>query len=168
MKIKAFPLILSLFILTSCSETTEEVSTPLEPVENTVTEPLVEEPLASDDNFIDPDSSVDYDLTVMSSTMVFSQIYDLVMNPLSYEKSTVKMDGEYLYYDIEGVSERIHIIIIYDATGCCPQGLEIRFPEDVTPPDDVCNLVLKGEILTETDGEAVYAHILVSEYEITD
>ncbi len=75
-----------------------------------------------------PDSSVDYDLTVMSATMVYSQINDIMINPTNYVGKSFKMQGVHTEQYYEPDDAIYHFIIITDATGCCPQGLEIVYP----------------------------------------
>ena len=58
---------------------------------------------------------VDVDLTALSSTMVYSEVYNMMMSPNDYIGKVVKMQGTYLYvYDsttgsaITAVSSRMH------------------------------------------------------------
>ncbi len=68
--------------------------------------------------------AVDIDITEMSSTMVFSQIYDMMINPTTYEGKVIRLVGQYQpqYYNVTDTTYQF--IVINDATGCCPQGLE--------------------------------------------
>ena len=63
-------------------------------------------------------AAVDIDLTKMSSTMVYSTVFNMVTNPKNFV-------GEYTTYPISA-SETIHACIVRDAAGCCSQGLEFR------------------------------------------
>ena len=68
-------------------------------------------------------AAVDIDLTKMSSTMVYSTVFNMVNNPTTFVGKTMRMRGEYTTYPISA-SEKIHACIVRDAAGCCSQGLE--------------------------------------------
>lgn len=76
--------------------------------------------------------SVDVDLTQLSSTMVFAEVYQIVNDPEAYRGKTVKMRGTYVTSTLEGTTRKYHAILISDATACCEQGLEFTFPEKNT------------------------------------
>ena len=82
----------------------------------------------------DPD--VDVDLTVMSSTMVYSVVYDMVTEPSSYEGKTVKMDGIFDVYTDENTGKNYYACIIQDATKCCSSGIEFELEEERIYPDE--------------------------------
>ena len=42
---------------------------------------------------------VDVDLTKLSSTMVYSEVYHLIYNPDDYIGKTIKMEGQFAYYE---------------------------------------------------------------------
>ncbi|WP_034452742.1 hypothetical protein [Butyrivibrio sp. AE2032] len=45
-------------------------------------------------------SGVDVDLTVLSSTVVYSEVYNMMVSPDNYKGKTVKMKGQFVpYYD---------------------------------------------------------------------
>ena len=76
--------------------------------------------------------SVDVDLTQLSSTMVFAEVYQIVNDPEAYRGKTVKMQGTYVTSTLEGTTRKYHAILISDATACCEQGLEFTFPDKNT------------------------------------
>jgi hypothetical protein len=79
------------------------------------------------------------DLTEMSATMVYAEVFNMVTESDDYLGRTIKVRGPYspLYYDETG--DYYHYVEITDATGCCPQGLEFiwsgehAYPEDYPP-----------------------------------
>jgi uncharacterized lipoprotein NlpE involved in copper resistance len=81
----------------------------------------------------DPDT-VDVDLTQLSSTMVYSEVYAMVYEPEQYIGKTVKMHGLFATQDYNG--ERLYACIVQDATACCAQGLEFEMAEHLVYPDD--------------------------------
>lgn len=71
-------------------------------------------------------AAVDIDLTKMSSTMVYSTVFNMVNNPTKFVGKTMRMRGEYTKYhiSIDDPTQIIHACIVRDAAGCCSQGLE--------------------------------------------
>jgi len=83
-----------------------------------------------------PAATIDVDLTKLSSTMVYSEVYNMMYNAPDYVGKVVKMRGLYsLYYD-EGTGKYYHACIIQDATACCAQGIEFELTEDYRFPED--------------------------------
>ena len=73
---------------------------------------------------------VDVDLTVLSSTMVYSEVYNMLYNdPAHYLGKTVKARGEFSIYQLvtDGVLQPdpvSYACIISDAAACCAEGME--------------------------------------------
>ena len=73
---------------------------------------------------------VDVDLTVLSSTMVYSEVYNMLYNdPAHYLGKTVKARGGFSIYQLvtDGVLQPdpvAYACIIADATACCAEGME--------------------------------------------
>ncbi|MBQ6464352.1 MAG: hypothetical protein IJJ59_13580 [Pseudobutyrivibrio sp.] len=109
-----------------------------------------EETLASD-------PSVDLDLTTLSSTMIYSEVFNMMMEPMAYEGQTIKMDGNCAIYTDEETGNTYYTCVVQDATQCCSQGLEFLLDanqyamEDY--PADGDPIVIKGTFSTyEEDG----------------
>lgn len=81
-------------------------------------------------------SAIDLDLTAMSSTMVYAEVYNMMSNPDDYMGKVIKMSGPYYasYYDETGLY--YHYVIIEDATACCQQGLEFVWNGEHSYPAD--------------------------------
>ena len=62
---------------------------------------------------------VDLDLTVLSSTMVYSEVYNIMMSPDEYIGKTIRMDGQCLSAYYEPTDMTYYSIVIQDATACC-------------------------------------------------
>lgn len=90
---------------------------------------------------------VDLDLTTMSSTMVYSEVFNMVTTPENYIGKTVKMRGTYMYYYDEKPDHYYFFCLISDAMACCSQGIEFaltkdyHYPEDYPKPDDEITVV---------------------------
>ena len=75
---------------------------------------------------------IDVDLTILSSTMVYSEVYNMMYLPEDYVGKTVRMRGVFLVYTNMDQSVFYPAVIIADATACCSQGLE--FVLEGNPP----------------------------------
>ena len=82
------------------------------------------------------DENVDVDLTVLSATMVFSTVYDMLVDPDLFLGKVVKMNGLFTYYYDEENDLYYYACIILDATACCSSGMEFVLAGDYTFPDD--------------------------------
>jgi hypothetical protein len=79
---------------------------------------------------------IDVDLTALSSTMVYSEVYSMMAEPERYIGKTVKMDGLFAYYHDEATDNYYYACIIQDATACCAQGIEFVLTEEYSYPED--------------------------------
>ena len=85
---------------------------------------------------------VDVDLTVLSSTMVYSEVYNMLYNdPAHYLGKTVKARGTFSIYQLvtDGVLQPdpvSYACIIADAAACCAEGMEFVLKDDLAYPDD--------------------------------
>ena len=116
--------------------------------------------------------SIDVDLTKLSSTMVYSEVYAMMTAPEDYIGKTVRMNGQFALYqatDASGqpVPDQIYFAcVIADATACCQQGLEFILAGDAKYPDDYpepgTDITVVGEFQTYSEGQYQYCHLLNS------
>ena len=99
---------------------------------------------------------VDVDLTVLSSTMVYSEVYNMLyFYPENYYGKTVKMTGQFNVYqwvDESGVVADMPVAyacIISDATACCAEGVEFVLEGDYTYPEDYPELGTEITVIGE-------------------
>ena len=78
----------------------------------------------------------DVDLTALSSTMVYSEVYNMMMTPEDYVGKTIKMTGSFATFINEEDGRYIYGCVISDTTACCAQGIEFELTEDYKYPDD--------------------------------
>ena len=71
-------------------------------------------------------SKIDYDLTNMSSTMIYAEVFNMLIEPEKYENKRVKMKGFFTIYN-EGSNDEVYSVIVSDATACCQQGIEFFY-----------------------------------------
>ena len=87
-------------------------------------------------------NGVDVDLTVLSSTMVYSEVYNMLYNdPAHYLGKTVKARGTFSIYQLvtDGVLQPdpvAYACIIADAAACCAEGMEFVLKDNLAYPDD--------------------------------
>ena len=98
---------------------------------------------------------VDVDLIVLSSTMVYSEVYNMLYNdPAHYLGKTVKARGEFSIYQLvtDGVLQPDPVsygCIISDAAACCAEGMEFVLKDDLAYPDDYPELGTEITVIGE-------------------
>lgn len=83
-----------------------------------------------------PSNKIDIDLTKMSSTMIFSEVFNMLVMPEVYEGKNIKIKGYLAVYVSKETNERYFSIIVPDATACCQQGLPFIWTKNHNYPDD--------------------------------
>lgn len=73
---------------------------------------------------------VDVDLTQLSSTMVYSEVFAMMMAPEDYDGKIVKMTGLYNFYHDAMVDKDYHACVVQDATACCAQGIDFVLADE--------------------------------------
>ncbi|MFV0519687.1 MAG: hypothetical protein ACK5LY_05370 [Lachnospirales bacterium] len=81
-------------------------------------------------------SEVDIDLREMSSTMVYTEVYNMMMYPEDYLGKTVAVEGEFTVYNDSATGKNYYAVIIADALACCSQGLEFVWEGEHIYPDE--------------------------------
>ena len=87
------------------------------------------------------DRSIDLDLTTISGTVVYSQVYDMTVQPEAYLGKRIRMKGAFSYFQDPDTRREYFAAVIADATACCAQGIEFvwkgehAFPRDYPPVD---------------------------------
>ena len=103
---------------------------------------------------------VDVDLTALSSTMVYSEVYSMLTAPEEYIGKTVKMSGRYTSFHDETTGNDYNACIIRDATACCAQGIEFELNSQYTYPDDYPQedeqITVTGVFTTYQEGNSTY------------
>ena len=78
---------------------------------------------------------MDLDLTVLSSNMIYSEVFAMVYAPDEYIGKTIKMEGIFSYVEDEATGNCYYACIVRDATQCCAQGIEFELDEPGNYPD---------------------------------
>jgi len=117
------------------------------------------------ENEIDPATvkgDFDIDLTRLSSTMTYTEVYNMIRFPEEYEGKTVKMCGRLNVY--EDKARNYFTCIISDATACCAQGIEFVLSDDYVYPDDYPEpgtvIVVTGTYGTYEEDGLIYCQLV--------
>ncbi len=114
-------------------------------------------------------SDIDLDLTTLSATMVYSEVYNMMSSPDDYMGKVVKMAGAFTYYHDEASGNYYFACIVQDATACCQQGIEFQLAGDKTYPDDYPEvgeeITVTGVFSTYNEGEYRYCTLLNAVFE---
>ena len=88
---------------------------------------------------------VDVDLSVLSGTVVYAEVYNMTTAPEKYLDKTVRMRGNFSIYEDETTGKKYFACLIADATACCSQGIEFILAGEHSYPADYPKL---GEEIT--------------------
>ena len=114
---------------------------------------------------------IDVDLTKMNANMIYSYIFEMVVDPDSYVGKTIKVNGFFYSVVDETSGERYFAVIIPDALACCKQGMEFKWLGDHTYPADYPEenqeITITGTYRTDLmEGDISYSYLEVSELSI--
>lgn len=150
-------------ILTGCNGEERVESDPNKDVLVAVTD-------VSKDKNKNTSGGIDVDLTELSSTMVYGEVYNMMSIPEKYVGKTVKMSGYYNASYYEATKQYYHFVIISDATDCCAQGLEFMWTGEHTYPEDYpqndTQIEITGVFESYKDGEQTFYRIVTNEIKI--
>ena len=127
-------------------------------------EPVSTEPEKTDPKEViseETDTNIyDIDLTAMSRTMIYSEVYNMMVTPSDYIGKTVKMRGTFTAVNDENTGKQYFTCIIQDATACCSQGIEFEPLDKYTYPDDFPkdgdDITVAGTFDTYVEDNCVY------------
>ena len=111
-----------------------------------------------------PTDGIDIDLTQMSSTAVYAEVYGMMVTPDDYVGKTVKASGEFGAYQDPNTGNYYFGIIVYDALACCSQGIEFVLGGNCSYPEDYpalgASATVVGEFQTYMEGQSEYCHLV--------
>lgn len=105
------------------------------------------------------ESSFDLDLTTMSSTMVYSEVYNIMVSPKDYIGKTIKMKGTCSIYPGENGHDDYYACVIMDATACCAQGIEFVLKDGQEYPKEGDPVEVSGVFDTYDEDGTMYCHL---------
>ena len=109
-----------------------------------------------------PSTDVDIDLTALSSTLVYSEVLNMLQSPDEYMGKSVRMSGSFAV--AEGDGRMYYACIIKDATACCSNGIEFLWDGDHSYPADYpavgTDITVVGEFDKYYEGENMYIQLI--------
>lgn len=87
---------------------------------------------------------IDIDLTKMDATMVYSQVYNMMITPEDYVGKTMKMRGMFASSTDPTTQITYYACIIMDATACCAQGIEFTVDGQTDYPAEGAEVTVSG------------------------
>lgn len=113
---------------------------------------------------INKDDAIDVDLTSLSSTMVYAEVYNMMTDPDDYLGKTVKMRGSFSVYHDNSTGKNYFACLISDATACCSQGIEFVLDGDHIYPKDYpeigSEITVTGVFDTYYEGDYMYCQLI--------
>ena len=105
-------------------------------------------------------AAVDVDLTQLSSTMVYSEVYNIMMAPEDYVGKVIRMNGECVSAYYEPTDATYYSIIIQDATACCAQGIEYVLDDGQAYPEDGGEATVTGRFESYDENGTTWYHLV--------
>ena len=106
----------------------------------------------------------DLDLTKLSGTVVYSQVYDMISAPDSYMGQRIKINGGFSYFQDPDTKQEYFAAIIADATACCAQGIEFVWKGEHAYPADYpplgTDITVTGAFDTYFEGDNMYVRLV--------
>lgn len=109
------------------------------------------------------------DLSDMSYTMAYAQVYSMVMAPKRHQGETLKIKGSYYGFQTED-GQDVHLILIMDEAGCCEVGMEFQitgnlaWPQDYPPNNSI--ILLTGLLDIIHHGDNPYPFLVANEIQV--
>lgn len=103
--------------------------------------------------------TIDVDLTALSSTMVYSEVYNMLTEPDRYIGKTVRMAGGYSAFLNEETGAVYRVCMIADATACCTQGMEFILTDE-NYPEMESDITVVGTFQTYMEDGTQYCHLV--------
>ena len=75
-------------------------------------------------------SKIDLDLTSQSPTMIYAQVFNMMLDPDSFNGKVIKLKGACAIFQDQTLNRAFYACIVKDATACCAQGLEFVLSDE--------------------------------------
>lgn len=111
--------------------------------------------------------TADLDLSGLSGTVVYAQVYNLMVEYRSWLGKVIKVSGYYSAYEDTERGVVYHACVIPDATACCAQGIEFIWAGEHTWPDDYpeegTDITVTGRLAVYEEDGTMYLHLVDAE-----
>ncbi len=112
-------------------------------------------------------TAVDLDLSGMSGTFVYAQVYNMVSDYTSYLGKVIRMRGYYSFFEDTERNVVYHACVIPDATACCAQGIEFIWAGEHAWPDEYpeegTDITVTGRLAVYEEDGYMYLHLVDAE-----
>ena len=106
---------------------------------------------------------IDLDLSNMSATFVYAQVFQILSDYQAYEGKIIRLKGWYDVYEDPSSGMVYLSCIIPDATACCAEGIEFVWAGEHAYPDDFpeigTGVTVTGRFESYMEGEYLYVHL---------
>ena len=115
-------------------------------------------------------AEVDVDLTQISDTVRFAELYNITLDPKSHEGKTIRMSGQFREFPYLEGGQTYYAVVVHDAGACCIHGLEVVLDEESTAsyPENDSMVTVEGTLETYESGTIVYSRLRVNEFQINE
>ncbi len=108
--------------------------------------------------------AVDLDLSQMSGTVAYAQVYQMMYEPEAYEGKIIRIAGYFDVFKDEATGMVYTSCIIPDASACCAQGIEFVWAGEHAWPDAYpepgASLTVTGRFETYLEDGWMYIHLV--------
>jgi len=110
---------------------------------------------------------IDYDLTNMNANMVYSQVFNMMIDSEMYNDKVIKMKGAFAKFENQMIGGTSYAVIISDAMACCQQGVEFHYDfGDKALPQEGAEITVTGVYVTAMlKGDIAYNYVQASAVE---
>ncbi len=113
--------------------------------------------------------TIDLDLSQMSGTIAYAQVYQMVSEPENYVGKIIRMRGYFDVFEDQDTGIVYTSCIIPDVAACCAQGFEFVWAGDHAWPDAYpklgAYLTVTGRFETYLEDDWLYIHLVDAQVE---
>ena len=119
-----------------------------------------------------PTLQVDLDLSQLSATIVYAQLYNIQYDPGQYLGKIIRISGQYSVYRDPITQVVYYACVVPDATACCMQGMEFvpagEAPDPDAPYDPEMIITVTGRLELYVEEGCSYLHLVDAEMVVSD
>ena len=113
--------------------------------------------------------TIDLDLSQMSGTVAYAQVYQMISEPENYVGKIIRMRGYFDVFEDQDTGIVYTSCIIPDAAACCAQGFEFIWAGDhawpEAYPEPGTYLTVTGRFETYLEDDWMYIHLVDAQVE---
>ena len=126
-------------------------------------------PFAALGQTMEPYETIDLDLSQMSGTIAYAQVYQMISDPEAYVGKIIRMTGYFDVFEDQDTGIVYTSCIIPDAAACCAQGFEFVWAGDhawpEAYPEPGTYLTVTGRFETYLEDDWMYIHLVDADVE---